>query len=323
MKVFKKRLEDVMRHPSVIKDIVQGKPKEEIRAKIHQLDDANGEREVLSFVDHIRRNSPYNVDPTKPLKLCCIEDWQNKEFQEALSAFPTPRHGGFIHRKRWEWATGLIAMQRFGKLNSKCNALGVGAGTESMLFYLANHLAHVYATDLYAGKEWKEAPADFLADPKKYSPIKYKEDALTALRMDGTKLEFPSDSFDLVFSFSSIEHFKRGNPLGAIQSLKEIERVLRPGGIAVLTTEYILNGKQHEEFFNQNTIYSEFIDCVKMKLVEPLDVRITTNTLNTLMSFFTSEKWFDMDDEYRKTHRVILLRLYSIVYTSVMLVFQK
>jgi hypothetical protein len=45
---------------------------------------------------------------------------------------------GFIHRKDWEWALGIIAMKRFGKLNNKCNALGIDAGREEVLFYLAN-----------------------------------------------------------------------------------------------------------------------------------------------------------------------------------------
>ena len=61
--------------------------------------------------------------------------------------------------------------------------------------------------------------------------------------MNGTQLEFPSDSFDVVFSFSSIEHFGGENYSGALKSLKEMERVLKPGGIAVVTTEYIINNK--------------------------------------------------------------------------------
>jgi len=326
MGVLRERIKAVMRHPSVIKDIIEGKPRPEIRSKIKRLDGEKMENEVLRFINHLKLTLPYYPDPNEPLrlnKLCFIEDWRKKELNEALAEFPTPQFGNFAHRKRWEWAMGLIAMRRFGKLNQKSIALGVGAGIEPIVFYLANKLEHVYATDLYEGKEWKEAPADFPENPKKYAPMPYRENALTALRMDGTKLEFPSDKFDLVFSFSSIEHFKRANPAGAWQSLQEIERVLKSGGIAVITTEYILNDKEHLEFFNRRTIYSELIDKVQMKLVEPLDLRITTNTLDTIMDFFTGVKWFDMDDEYKRTHPVVLLRISNILYTSVMLVFRK
>src|SRR5215217_4521180 len=74
---------------------------------------------------------------------------------------------------------------------------------------------------------------------KKYAPYPYKENALTAMRMDGTKLEFDNDLFDVAFSFSSIEHFGGERHSGALKSMKEIERVLKPGGIAIIATEYI------------------------------------------------------------------------------------
>ena len=78
--------------------------------------------------------------------------------------------------------------------------------------------------------------------------------------MDATTLDFPSETFDIAFSFSSIEHFGGRNHEGALKSMKEIERVLKPGGIAVIATEYMLNNKEHPEYFNRKTIYSELID---------------------------------------------------------------
>jgi SAM-dependent methyltransferase len=238
------------------------------------------------------------------------------------------RKTGLIHRKAWEWAIGIIAMRRFGKLNEKSTAIGVGVGREEVLFYLANKLYHRYATDLYDVNSWKNfAPSDLPENPKKYAPFPYKEDALTVLRMDGTKLEFPSESFDIAFSFSSIEHFGGGknNHSGALRSLKEMERVLKPGGLAVITTEYIINDKEHPEFFNRRTIYSDLIDKLeRLKLVEPLDLRITTKTLDTVIDFFTIDvNWDKMDNDYKKTHPVILIRARNILFTSIMLVFRK
>jgi hypothetical protein len=76
------------------------------------------------------------------------------------------RRPGQIHRKDWEWTLGIIAMKRFGKLNEKNTAIGVGARKELVLFYLANRLGHLYATDLYNTKDWENfAPADFPEDP--------------------------------------------------------------------------------------------------------------------------------------------------------------
>ena len=236
---------------------------------------------------------------------------------------------GFIHRKDWEWALGIIAMRRFGKLNEKSTAIGVGSGREAILYYLANKVKHVYATDLYKVRNWMEAaPSDFPENPKKYAPFPYKEDALTVLRMDGTKLEFPSESFDIAFSFSSIEHFDSGgknNHSGALRSLKEMERVLKPGGLAVITTEYIINDKEHLEFFNKRTIYSDLIDKLeRLKLVEPLDLRITTKTLDTVIDYSSiGVSWNNINNDYKRTHPHIVLRIKNILFTSIMLVFQK
>ncbi len=275
-------------------------------------------------------------------RLCYIEDWDNKELRNVVNELQntiyesyikrkgwsnkiTPPHNrGVIHKKDWEWALGIIAMKRIGKLNKNSKALGVASAHEKILFYLANKLNHVYATDLYDPK-FTYIPSDFPENPRKYAPFPYKEDALTALRMHATKLEFPSESFDIAFSFSSIEHFGGENHSGALKGLREIERVLKLGGIAVITSEYILNDKEHIEFFNKRTIYSDLLDKIEsLKLVEPLDLRITTKTVDAVMDFNDAHYWNSTnDDNFRKTHPYIIIRIKDILFTSVMLVFQK
>jgi ubiquinone/menaquinone biosynthesis C-methylase UbiE len=125
---------------------------------------------------------------------------------------------------------------------------------------------------------------------------------------NATNLEFPSESFDVAFSISSIEHLGGSNHSGSLRCLKEVERVLKTGGIAVITTEYILNDKEHPEFFNRRTILQ------KLQLVEPLDLRITTRTLDTAIGMF---------DTADATHPHILIRYGDILLTSIMLVFEK
>jgi SAM-dependent methyltransferase len=347
----------VRRHPSIIKDIIQCKNAEQIRDKVRRLDQRQAEREAerqaqketSDFISHLKQTSPYYINPQdKPKlnRLCYIEDWKNMEIKNIISELQKAsssdyihrknwemntnivniRKPGFIHRKDWEWALGIVAMRRFGKLTKNSKAIGVGAGREEVLYYLANNINHVYATDLYDAKDWKNfAPSDFPENPKKYAPFSYNEDALTVLRMNGTKLEFPSENFDIAFSFSSIEHFGGKNHLGALRCLREIERVLKRGGIAVIATEYIINNKEHHEFFNRRTIYSDLIDKLeKLQLVEPLDLRLTTNTLDTVIELFSIDaNWDNIDEEYKKTHPLILIRARNMLFTSVMLVFQK
>lgn len=322
---LKTKIYSIRRHPSLIKDIFKRKKWDYILDKSTILD----EKETFDFISHLKQTSPYYINPNddpKLNRLCSLEDWKNQEIRETLSQLQKLNPQGFIHRKDWEWALGIVAMRRLGKLNKNSKAIGVGAGREEILFYLANNINHVYATDLYDARDWKNfAPSDFPENPKKYAPFPYNEDALTVLRMDGTKLEFPSENFDIAFSFSSIEHFGGKNHSGALRSLREIERVLKRGGIAVIATEYIINNKEHPEFFNERTIYSDLINKLeKLKLVEPLDLRITTNTLDTVIDYSSAIYWdTSMDDEFKKTHPLVLLRVKDILLTSVMLVFQK
>ena len=304
--------------------------------------------EVRSFIRRLKQTSSYSyrTEPNGRIKLnkiCCIEDWENHEVKEIIPKLQDityynkcqgilARKPGQIHRKDWEWALGIIAMKRFGKLNNKNTALGIGAGRELILFYLTNYLDHLYATDLYSRKEWENfAPVDFLDNPSKYAPFPYDQSALTVLRMDGTKLEFPPDSFDIVFSFSSIEHFGGADHSGALKSLKEMERVLKPGGIAIVATEYIINNKDPpdltNQFYNERTIYSHLIDRLDiMKPVEPVDLTISPKTLDRgIIDSFDAVDWDTsrVDDDFKQVNPYVVIKLGNMLVTSIMLVFQK
>ena len=260
-------------------------------------------------------------------RLCYLEDWEIGETREALTAISKLHTGGFIHRKDWEWARGIIAMKRFDKLKKESLAIGIGTGTEPISFFLANKIKHVFATDLYGmNEEWLQAaPIEFLRNPEIYSPFPYKKDALSVMLMDGTKLAFADDIFDIAYSFSSIEHFPGKGHTGALASMREIERVLKPGGLAVITTEYILNYKNHYEFFNKRTIYTDLIEKLEwLQLTEPLDLRTSTRSLNCEIDFFTIDmNWNNLDLNYKRQHPVVLVRARNILYSSMMLVFTK
>lgn len=324
---LKRRIITLRRHPSIIQDILRGRNWQQIEDKADSLD----EKEVSEFlkttkerVDNVvvvDRNAKLNLN-----KICHLEDFRNREIVQALTDIQKLDPMGLIHRKDWEWAMGIIAMQRLGKLNKKCTAVGVGSGTEVIPFYLANKIDHVYATDLYNAGSWSAAaPTRFPDNPKIYAPFPYREEALTVMRMDGTKLEFPSESFDIAFSFSSIEHFGGKNHSGSLKSLKEMERVLKPGGIAIVATEFIINNKNHYEFFNRRTIFSHLINKVEsLRLVTPIDFNVSAETLDTVLDFFKIDvNWNKFDDEFKRQHPLIILRARNILFTSIMLVFSK
>jgi len=283
-------------------------------------------KNIQEFVDELKKQSNYKQGainaPMRLNKIACIEDWENLEFQQTLRELFNGKGVSYVHRKHWEWVLGLIAVKRFDMLNNKMKALAVAAGKEDVLFYLANTIDHVYATDLYRG-DWEESPYDFPENPNKYAPFNFQEKRLTALRMDGTKLEFPDETFDFVFSFSSIEHFGGERHAGALQSVKEMERVLKKGGIAAIATEYVINGKEHKEFFNNQNLYTDLIDHLQMKLIEPLNFELNPSTLDNVLDFYSAVHWTSADQKYKNSHPHIVIRARNMLHTSIMLVFQK
>ena len=104
-----------------------------------------------------------------------------------------------------------------------------------------------------------------------YAPFPYREDHLVFLKMDGTALAFADGTFDVVYSLSSIEHF--GGLEGASRAVAEMARVLKPGGVVALATEYLLEGPPHHEAFTPAQVRL-LLQHPDLALVEPVDERV-------------------------------------------------
>ena len=180
-----------------------------------------------------------------------------------------------MHRKSYEWTQLLFGLERLGRLRDDTSVLSVGAGHECVLYWLANRVGRVVATDLYEGR-WQsdgalEGDAQVVERPETYAPFPYRTDRLTFRKMDGRRLEFEDASFDVVYSLSSIEHF--GGLEGAGAAIGEMSRVLKPGGLLVVATEYILSGPPYEEAFSPADVDALFAQP-GLRLVQPIDERV-------------------------------------------------
>lgn len=151
-----------------------------------------------------------------------------------------------------------------GVVHEDASLLAVGAGTESPLYYFANHVKRMVATDLYDNPDHEGTPS-MLENPYQFAPFPYREDHLEVYRMSGDNLEFENNSFDGVFSLSSIEHF--GSRETQKNCVAEIARVLKPGGVACLITELILNGYSDDEYFTLEEMADVFFSHPELELV--------------------------------------------------------
>jgi SAM-dependent methyltransferase len=247
-------------------------------------------------------------------KLCGTADMKNLAWRRALRDLDLDRPKASFHRKAWEFAHAVYGLRTLKRLSPNAVALGVGSGHEHVLYFLANKVSRVVATDLYEGDfAEKEASAIMLHTPAMFAPFHYRKDHLEVLSMDARQLDFPSNTFDFVFSFSSIEHF--GGHREAVMALREMFRVLKPGGIAVVTTELILNRLGRTRgFFRRREIEPLFLQATGFDLVGgEVDYRVERRFLREPMEF-----------PYEPTGKpCVVLRRGLTLFTSIALFLQK
>jgi SAM-dependent methyltransferase len=199
-------------------------------------------------------------------------------------------------------------------MGDDARVVSVGAGHEGVLYWLANRVGWVVATDLYEGVwqqvQGREGDPNVLRNPEAYAPFPYRRDRLTFMRMDGRRLAFRDGTFDLAYSLSSIEHF--GGVENAAVTLREMGRVLRPGGIVALATEYVLAGPPHEETF-QPSEFMQLIDQPGLELVEPIDTGVFRRYTFVPVDLY--------GDPFETPH--MLVRFYDTVFTTVMVFLRK
>ena len=184
-------------------------------------------------------------------RTCNLADFRAPDIRELIRAifaheiplFPAEYPDGVADSKQWEIAMGIRALREFGALRPDARMLGIGAGTEATTFYLSRHVRQVVATDIYAGAgPWADvAPSGFLADPTAFAAgIACDPRRILPLHQDARALDLPDDEYDGVYSSGSIEHF--GSLAAVANAAHEIGRVLRPGGIATIATEFKVAG---------------------------------------------------------------------------------
>jgi SAM-dependent methyltransferase len=176
-------------------------------------------------------------------RVCSLDDWRSPELLALMEEIvPGGSPAARAHRKTWEFAMGVLTLERGGALHDEALGLSVAAGHEAIVYYLTNRCRWLIATDLYGSGDFAEGESSgrMLIDPDLFAPYAYRRRRLTVAYMDALDLRFPDASFDFVVSFGSIEHF--GGVAEAGAALAEVGRVLKPEGVACITTEIAADG---------------------------------------------------------------------------------
>jgi SAM-dependent methyltransferase len=264
-------------------------------------------------------------------KLCELADFADPELRELIRDvyasdleyfgepdFPTGRE----YRKYWEVAMTVRAFRAFGALRDDAAVLGVGAGHEATIYWLTRHVGKVVATDLYEEEDaWSETDsgADMLTDPGRYWDGPWNPERLEVRHMSGTDLRFEDESFDAIFSSSSIEHF--GDFKDVRRSVEEMYRVLRPGGVAALATEFRLEGpglgRPGLLRFDEPELRSLLLDGLWWDPAVPLDSTISVETLASPVSMADAMADIETGERGWSQYPHIVLRDHGYLWTSV------
>jgi len=256
-------------------------------------------------------------------KLCHIEDWNNPWLRLALRAVQEKKRiGWIIHRKYWEWAMGILASALSGLLTPQSIVLGVGAGHEIPIFFFTKFSKWVWATDIYGKGNFSRYEADqiMMLLPQLYSPFPFPKERLIVEFMDMLHLRLPDNSMDIVFCFSSIEHLP--SLKDKKRAFAEMLRVLKPGSLLIITTEYIIKGAEkvpssEVEAFSREEIEQLFLSQEDSIPIDTVEYSISERTLKTLQPFTPGGGLPDPALPH------IVLKTHNTIFTSLFLGFWK
>jgi SAM-dependent methyltransferase len=229
-------------------------------------------------------------------KLCELADFRDPDLRELIRdmAAVGPERpdypDGEEHRKPWEVAMSARALRDFGALHEDAEILGVGAGSEATIFWLTRHVKRVFATDLYLTEDsWSEldSGAGMLHAPEGETTLDWNPRRLVVQHMNALELRYEDDSFDGIFSSGSIEHFGALDDIH--RSVEEMYRVVRPGGVVALATEFRLAGPPPglpgTALFDQEELRRVLLEGLDWELPSQLDFSISEETTAAPVDF--------------------------------------
>jgi SAM-dependent methyltransferase len=152
-----------------------------------------------------------------------------------------------FHRKLWEFAYVLQALHDAGVLREGARGLGFGCGLEPLPSYLAGKGVDLVVTDLEPeaakAKGWVDSD-EYAADLDRIYRSEFVDREtfdrrVTLRRVDMNAIPADLEGFDFCWSICAFEHL--GTIAHGLDFVRNSLGALKPGGIAVHTTEFNIN----------------------------------------------------------------------------------
>lgn len=232
-------------------------------------------------------------------------------------------HEPIFHRKLWKYAYILQCLSETGMMSPGRRGLGFGVGKEPLVGVMAARGSEVVATDLDSEEATKQGWADTgqyaatleaLNDRGICPPDRFS--ALVKYRIaDMNKIAPDLVGFDFVYSSCAFEHV--GSIELGLQFVKNSLKCLRPGAIAVHTTEFNV-------FSNDATIDHQQTVLFRRQDIDRLAADLTSQGHEIVLNYNTGSGPFDRHIDVPPWSGIHLkLQLEQYVTTSLGLLIQK
>ena len=216
------------------------------------------ERLASNHAADLRRRWPEEPTLEHPVSQLCTIHQFRQPYQELCRSFgEIPR----VHRKQWEFAYILQALRQSGALQNKARGLGFAVGREPLPSCFAAHGCEIVATDMAAEQAHKWARTNQYGGNIQaiWRPELINWDDFerkVSFRVADMR-EVPTDlsKFDFCWSSCALEHL--GNLTTGLNFIKRSLYCLKPGGIAIHTTEFNLKSNYRTEETGDTVIYRE------------------------------------------------------------------
>lgn len=180
------------------------------------------------------------------------------------------------HRKQWEFA--YVAHQIKTKVlesnNTDLKAIVFGAGKERIVSYAAGLGVNVLASDYVDNKTVNWGISNQLSRKKEdlYYDILLDKDTfdknVTFENIDMRQINhLPQNTYDFVWSICSLEHV--GSIDESIKFINNATNLLKPGGIAIHTTEFCIYKYSDVDLTRGGTVFFQYNDLSKIKGLDP------------------------------------------------------
>jgi hypothetical protein len=220
------------------------------------LDELHGQRRL--FVPPCPPGWPV-TSPFMAHSTCSSADLMHPEFERLCRSVEIPVH---YHRKLWEWVFIVHHLEQAGVLREGASGLGFGVGRETLPAFFAQRGVEVLATDAppEIGERggWSATAQHAEAIESLYHPKLIDRATFDARvrfrRCDMNAIPADIGRFDFTWSSCCFEHL--GDLEAGLRFVEDsVEKCLKPGGVAVHTTEFNLSSNDETVSEGETVIY--------------------------------------------------------------------